>query len=91
MELAVKLLKHRLRSDHTTFCGNSAEYDQIRDLITRTSENGESNSALVIGTAGCGKTTVKNHFSRNLHLSNLTFLPMLLFVDDYINFGRSFN
>lgn len=57
-ELAVKFLKHRLRSDHATFRGNSAEYDQIRDLVSRTSENGESNSALVIGTAGCGKTTV---------------------------------
>lgn len=58
MELAVKFLKHRLRSDHSTFRDHATEYDQIRDLITRTSEHGESNSALVIGTAGCGKTTV---------------------------------
>lgn len=61
MELAVKFLKQRLRSDHTTFHGNSAEYDQIRDLVSRTSDSGESNSALVIGTAGCGKTTVCNY------------------------------
>lgn len=58
MELAVKFLKHRLKSDFTTFIGNAAEYQQISELINRTCEHGESNSALVIGTEGCGKTTV---------------------------------
>lgn len=58
MDLAVKLLKHRLKHDYTTLIGNSAEYQQISELITRTSEYGESNSALVVGSAGCGKTTV---------------------------------
>lgn len=59
MELAVQFLKHRLNSDHTTFIGNETEYRHISDLITRTSDCGESNSALIIGTAGSGKTTVR--------------------------------
>lgn len=58
MELAVKLLKQRLKSDNTTFFGNESEFRQISELICRTSEHGESNSALVIGSAGTGKTTV---------------------------------
>lgn len=63
MEFAVKCLKHRLRSEHTVFTGHATEYNQISDLISRTSDHGESNSALIIGTAGCGKTTVifKSH------------------------------
>lgn len=58
MELAVKFLKHRLKSDHTTFLGNESERKQIFDLIMRTVDFGESNSALIIGSAGTGKTTV---------------------------------
>lgn len=58
MELAVKFLKHRLTSDHTTFIGNESEFRLISELIFRTSEYGESNSALIIGTAGSGKTSV---------------------------------
>lgn len=58
MELAVKFLKHRLKFDHTTFMGNESEKRQIYDLIMRTVEFGESNSALIIGSAGAGKTTV---------------------------------
>lgn len=58
IELAVKFLKHRLKSDHTTFIGNESEYRLVSELISRTSECGESNSALIIGTAGSGKTMV---------------------------------
>lgn len=58
MTVATKLLKHRLKSDYSTFIGHPSEYRNISELINRTSEHGESNSALVIGTAGCGKTTV---------------------------------
>lgn len=58
MESAVQLLRHRLRTDHTTFIGHTADYNRIKEVILRTSENGESNSALVIGPLGCGKTTV---------------------------------
>lgn len=60
MELALKFLKHRLKSDHTTFLGNDSEFRRINELITRTSDCGESNSALIIGTAGSGKTTVSS-------------------------------
>lgn len=58
MEVAVKFLKHRLKFDHTTFIGNESEKRQIFDLILRTVEFGESNSALIIGSPGTGKTTV---------------------------------
>lgn len=58
MESAVKFLKHRLNTDHTTFIGNEPEFRQIRELISRTADYGESNSALIIGAAGSGKSTV---------------------------------
>lgn len=60
MESAVQFLKHRLRTDHSTFIGHATQHNQIKELISRTSERGESNSALVIGPIGCGKTTVSN-------------------------------
>lgn len=64
MELAVQFLKHRLRTDYTTFIGHTTEYNQIKELIWRTSEHGVSNSALVIGPPGCGKTTVRTSSKR---------------------------
>lgn len=70
MESAVRFLKHRLKSDHTTFIGNESEYRHINDLIARTSECGESNSALIIGTAGSGKSTV-SLLLKYIHLMNI--------------------
>lgn len=76
MELAVKLLKHRLKSDHTTFVGHTLEFNQIKELITRTSEQGESNSALIIGPLGCGKTTV----NKTLLMGNIKSKIMFLLI-----------
>lgn len=58
IEIAKKFLKQRLKTDHTTFFGHSGEFNQIKELITRTVEHSESNSVLIIGPPSCGKTTV---------------------------------
>lgn len=87
MELAVKFLKHRLKSDHTTFIGNEAEYRHINDLIARTSDCGESNSALIIGTAGSGKSTVRiSFFSRLIQFQKSIFIILFISLDDFIDY-----
>lgn len=60
LKLAKRFLVNRLLTDHTTFWGHSEEYDQIKELIARTAKYGESNSALITGPRGCGKTTVSS-------------------------------
>lgn len=54
-----EFLLNRLRDDETTFFGHGAERDTVRSLIERTVHFGESNSALIIGPARSGKSTVK--------------------------------
>lgn len=51
-------LRNRLVSDKTTLIGYAQESYQIKELISRTVNCGESNSALIIGPNGCGKSTV---------------------------------
>lgn len=53
-----QFLKSRLQTDVTSFRGYESEWQNIRDLLFRTAEHGESNSALLLGTRGSGKTTV---------------------------------
>ncbi|XP_055608388.1 origin recognition complex subunit 4 [Uranotaenia lowii] len=53
-----QFLKTRLQYDVTNFRGYEKEWQHIRDLLFRTAENGESNSALLLGSRGCGKTTL---------------------------------
>lgn len=53
-------LKRQLLNDKS-FLGHEKEKDQIFDLIQKTIQFGESNSALLIGPRGCGKTTVSQH------------------------------
>lgn len=53
-----KFLKERLQRDYTTFRGHENERDNVRQLLQRTAEMGESNSLLLIGPRGSGKTTV---------------------------------
>lgn len=53
-----QFLKERLLRDYTTFRGHEAERDNIRQLLQRTIEESESNSLLLIGPRGAGKTTV---------------------------------
>lgn len=53
-----QLKKNLLRND--TFYDYEKEYNQVLDLIKKTIEVGESNSALLIGPRGAGKTTVSS-------------------------------
>lgn len=57
-------LKIRLTTPSETFRGHEKEWSQIHDLVLRTVTMGESNSVLIVGPRGCGKTTVSN-----LHLA----------------------
>lgn len=53
-----KFLKSRLLRDYHTFRGFENERTHVKDLLLRTVESGESNSALIVGPRGSGKTTV---------------------------------
>lgn len=53
-----KFLKARLLRDYHTFRGFTSERTHVKDLLLRTVETGESNSALIVGPRGSGKTTV---------------------------------
>lgn len=55
---ARRFLKERLQRDYTTLRGYEAERANVRQLLQRTAEMGESNSLLLIGPRGAGKTTV---------------------------------
>ncbi|XP_030376583.1 origin recognition complex subunit 4 [Scaptodrosophila lebanonensis] len=52
-------LKERLQRDYTTLRGYETERSNVRQLLERTAE-GESNSLLLIGPRGAGKTTLIN-------------------------------
>jgi len=53
-----RFLKERLQRDYTTLRGYAEERANVRQLLQRTAEMGESNSLLLIGPRGSGKTTV---------------------------------
>lgn len=54
-----RLLKHRMKCGSVNiFQEFDSEIQKIRNLLLRSSEIGESNSLLVIGPRGCGKTSV---------------------------------
>lgn len=56
---ARRFLKERLQRDYTTLRGYEEERSNVRQLLQRTAEMGESNSLLLIGPRGAGKTTVR--------------------------------
>lgn len=55
-------LKGNILSEET-FSRFNNEHEEIYNLLKRTIENGESNSALLIGPRGVGKTVVNYCFS----------------------------
>lgn len=59
-----RFLKNRLLRDYTTFRGFESERTHVKDLLLRTVESGESNSALIVGPRGSGKTTVNAYHPR---------------------------
>lgn len=52
-------LKSNILNDKI-FYGHEEKQNQILDLLEQTIKFGESNSALIIGPRGCGKTAVSN-------------------------------
>lgn len=51
-------IKNNVLNVSNTFLGHESERKVIHDLLQKTVELGESNSALLIGPRGAGKTTV---------------------------------
>jgi origin recognition complex subunit 4 len=60
-----KFLKNNILNN-SKFVGHEKEKQQIYDLLHRTIESGESNSALLIGPRGSGKTTLVNDVLQSL-------------------------
>lgn len=61
--LTRKYLKRKIMCPETKFRHHVRERLHVLDLVKRTVETGESNSALLIGPRGSGKTTVQLFFS----------------------------
>jgi origin recognition complex subunit 4 len=51
-------IKRKLLLPESIFRGHEKERTHLLELLRRTVEMGESNSVLLIGPRGCGKTTV---------------------------------
>ncbi|TMW46623.1 hypothetical protein DOY81_008299 [Sarcophaga bullata] len=74
-----KFLKERLQRDFTTLRGHENERENVRQLLQRTAEMGESNSLLLIGPRGSGKTTLINAVLTDL-MKNKDFISNTLIV-----------
>ncbi|KAH8320796.1 hypothetical protein KR067_010107 [Drosophila pandora] len=74
-----RFLKARLLRDHTTLHGYKEERSNVRQLLQRTAEMGESNSLLLIGPRGAGKTTLINAVLTDL-VDNRSFVENTLIV-----------
>lgn len=71
VHLLRRCLKERLQRDYSTLLGYERERSNIAQLLQRTVETGESNSLLLIGPRGVGKTTVRtSKSSASSHLGD---------------------
>lgn len=61
-----EFLLNRLRDDETTFIGQETEFATVRNLMERTVQFGESNSALIIGPPRSGKSTVPRRYGPHM-------------------------
>ncbi|XP_037968820.2 origin recognition complex subunit 4 [Plutella xylostella] len=66
IKLIRKYLKIKLLDDNVSFRGHALERSHVYDLMRKTIVQGESNSALVIGARGSGKTTLINSVLQQL-------------------------
>lgn len=57
-----EIVKNKLLNRDYMFDGYPKERQQVFELLKATVDEGESNSALLIGPRGSGKTTVRNFF-----------------------------
>ncbi|XP_014217384.1 origin recognition complex subunit 4, partial [Copidosoma floridanum] len=67
--LTRKYLKKKIMCPETKFRHHVQERLHVLDLVKRTVDMGESNSLLLIGPRGCGKTTLINSVLRELSRS----------------------
>ncbi|XP_054979563.1 origin recognition complex subunit 4 isoform X3 [Sorex araneus] len=63
-----RILRERFchQSPHNNLFGVQGQYKHLIELLKRTAINGESNSALIIGPRGSGKTMLINHALKEL-------------------------
>ncbi|XP_011312186.1 origin recognition complex subunit 4 [Fopius arisanus] len=67
--LTRKYLKRKILCPETKFRHHAKERQNVLELLKRTVEAGESNSALLIGPRGSGKTTLVNSVLKELSVS----------------------
>lgn len=58
-----KFIKRRINNNTDEFIGDcyNVEKAQVSELLRRSVETGESNSAIICGPPGCGKTAVMDN------------------------------
>ncbi|XP_071444263.1 origin recognition complex subunit 4 [Hetaerina americana] len=92
IEAIRKILKQKILRPISVLRGYSKERLHVFDLMTRTVNVGESNSALLIGPRGCGKTTLVNDVLNELerdsafnHKALVVHLNGLIHTDDRLS------
>ncbi|CAO2597506.1 Origin recognition complex subunit 4 [Lemmus lemmus] len=63
-----RILRERFchQSPHSNLFGVQVQYKHLIELLNRTAVNGESNSVLIVGPRGSGKTMLVNHALKEL-------------------------
>uniref|UniRef100_A0A8C2QCJ8 Origin recognition complex, subunit 4 n=1 Tax=Cricetulus griseus TaxID=10029 RepID=A0A8C2QCJ8_CRIGR len=63
-----RILRERFchQSPHSNLFGVQVQYKHLIELLKRTAINGESNSVLIVGPRGSGKTMLINHALKEL-------------------------
>lgn len=77
--LTRKYLKRKIMCPETKFRHHVKERLHMLELLKRTVDMGESNSALLIGPRGCGKTTVCL-----IYQFNLRFFPLCILYNIFL-------
>ena len=64
------------------FYGQEENVSYLQDMFTRTVDKGESNSLLVLGPRGVGKSALVTHVLRSVKDHHVNFGMMRLFLQD---------